>query len=208
MSKRVKTDVNAFLRSRRSIRHFTPAIIPLEIINRILETATFAPSAHNLQPWRFVVLTDSLTKIHLAKAIVTKFRQDMVVDGIPSAEIEARAERTIRRSEEAPVIVVLCWDTSQVNSQPDASRQQAESLLGVQSVAMAGLQLLLAAQAEGIGASWICWPLYAPNETCSALGLAPEWEPQGMIFLGCPGEEPEIPKRKPLKDVSLWFSTT
>ena len=37
--------------------------------------------------------------------------------------------------------------------------------MGTQSVALAGLQLLLAAHAEGLGGTWICWPLFAPDET-------------------------------------------
>jgi coenzyme F420-0:L-glutamate ligase/coenzyme F420-1:gamma-L-glutamate ligase len=73
--------------------------------------------------------------------------------------------------------------------------------MGTQSVALAGLQLLLAAHAEGLGGTWICWPLFAPEETRRALDLPSEWEPQGMIFLGYPAEQPEIPRRKAIEEV-------
>ena len=200
----MNADLHAFLCSRRSIRRYKSDPVPGEIVQRILETAICAPSAHNLQPWRFVVLMNRKTKLRLAEAIAGKFRQDMITDGIPEVDIQARVGQTIRRAGEAPVIVVLCRDKTQVKSQPDAVREQAEALMGVQSVALAGLQLLLAAHAEGLGGTWICWPLFATDETRHALGLASDWEPLGMIFLGYPAETPDMPRRISLPEVT-WY---
>jgi F420 biosynthesis protein FbiB-like protein len=200
-----KDDLYAFLRSRRSIRRFKPDPVPTDIVQRILETAICAPSAHNLQPWRFAILTSAEAKLRLVEAITARFRQDMIADNVPETDIQARVERTVRRAGEAPVIVVLCRDTTQVKPQPDVLRQQEEVLMSTQSVALAGLQLLLAAHAEGLGGTWICWPLFAPDETRCALGLAVEWEPQGMIFLGYPDEEPEKPERSPLQEVAKYI---
>jgi nitroreductase len=125
----------------------------------------------------------------------------MIADGAAEADIADRVERSRRRMDEAPVVVVLCRDITQVNPQPDAIRQQAEATMGMQSVALAGLQLLLAAHAEGLGGTWICWPLFTPEETRRALNLPSEWEPQGMVFLGYPDEQPETPLRKPLSEI-------
>jgi F420 biosynthesis protein FbiB-like protein len=199
-----KDDLHAFLRSRRSIRRFKPEPVPNDCIQRILETAIFAPSAHNLQPWRFAVITSSAVKESLAKAITARFRQDMHVDGTPEAEIQARITRTLRRTVDAPVIVILCRDTTQVKADPSVLGRQMEVLMATQSVALAGLQLLLAAHAEGLGGTWICWPLFAPDETRRALGLSAAWEPQGMLFLGYPFEQPEPPIRPPQEDITLW----
>ena len=44
------------IEERRSIRKFQNKIVPKEIIERLLELATKAPSGKNRQPWRFVVL--------------------------------------------------------------------------------------------------------------------------------------------------------
>jgi coenzyme F420-0:L-glutamate ligase / coenzyme F420-1:gamma-L-glutamate ligase len=194
-------ELHAFLRSRRSTRRFRPDPVPAAVLQRVLETATYAPSAHNKQPWRFVVLTNAEAKSLLAKAITDKFRGDMIADGTAEADIADRAERSRRRMGEAPAVVVLCRDVTQVDPQPDAIRQQAEATMGTQSVALAGLQLLLAAHAEGLGGTWICWPLFTPEETRRALDLSSEWEPQGMIFLGYPDEQPEPPVRKPLSEI-------
>jgi len=201
----MENNLHAFLRSRRSIRYFKTDLIPSEIIQRILETTLFAPSAHNLQPWRFVVLTSTEAKSRLAETITDKFRQDMIADVIPEADIQARMEQTVHRVGEAPVIVVLCRDRTRVKLQLNEVHQQAEAVMSTQSVAIAGLQLLLAAYAEGLGGTWICWPLFAPEETRRALGLASDWEPQGMIFLGYPAEAPEIPARISLQEVTRYL---
>jgi coenzyme F420-0:L-glutamate ligase / coenzyme F420-1:gamma-L-glutamate ligase len=198
-------DLHTFLRSRRSIRRFRPDPVPEAVLQRILETATYAPSAHNKQPWRFVVLSNTEAKSRLAKAITDKFRHDMVTDGTPETEIQARVERTVRRANEAPAIIILCRDVTQADPQPDAARQLAEGTMGTQSVALAGLQLLLATHAEGLGGTWICWPLFAPEATRDALGLPTEWEPQGMIFLGYSTEQPVTPERKPLQEIVRYL---
>jgi nitroreductase len=129
----------------------------------------------------------------------------MATDGTPETEIQARLEKTVRRIDEAPAIIILCRDVTQANPQPDAVRQQAEATMGTQSVALAGLQLLLAAQAEGLGGTWICWPLFAPEATRHALGLPIDWEPQGMIFLGYSAEQPVTPDRKPLQEIMRYL---
>jgi nitroreductase len=77
--------------------------------------------------------------------------------------------------------------------------------MGIQSVAVAGLQLLLSAHAEALGATWICWPLFAVEELSKALDLPSEWKPQGMIFLGYPDEEPSPSSRKPLREIVRYL---
>ncbi|ABN69218.1 nitroreductase [Staphylothermus marinus F1] len=58
-----------FLKTRRSIRKFKSEKIPDEILLKILDTARYSPSAHNSQPWKFVIIDDRqildrLSKIH------------------------------------------------------------------------------------------------------------------------------------------------
>jgi coenzyme F420-0:L-glutamate ligase / coenzyme F420-1:gamma-L-glutamate ligase len=200
-----KEELHAFLRSRRSIRRFKPDPVPPDCLHRILETGMYAPSAHNLQPWRFAVITSPAVKARLSDAITDRFRQDMLAEGGPESDIQARVKRTIRRTNEAPAIVILCREKTKVKPQPDLDLQKKEAIMSTQSVALAGLQLLLAAHAEGLGGTWICWPLFAPDETRHALGLAPEWDPQGLLFLGYPGETPEMPERNSLQEVVRYI---
>jgi coenzyme F420-0:L-glutamate ligase / coenzyme F420-1:gamma-L-glutamate ligase len=194
-------ELHTFLRTRRTIRRFKPDAVPENVLQKILETATYAPSAHDQQPWRFAVVTGDSAKMHLAETITGRFLQDMLADGKPESDIQGRIERTIRRTNESPVIVVLCRDKNAVDSQPDEAARQAEIKMGEQSVALAGLQLLLAVHAEGLGGNWICWPLFTPEETRRALELPAEWEPQGMVFIGYPAETPEAPLRRPFSEI-------
>jgi len=197
-------DLHDFLRSRRSIRRFRPDPVPAAVIRRILETAIYAPSAHNDQPWRFAVVTDLSVKARLAEAMAADFRRDLEKEGLPEADIAARLERSRRRIQEAPVVVILCMDATGMNNYSDPKRQQAEMTMAVQSTALAGLQLLLAVHAEGLGGVWTCGPLFTSETVRAALDLPATWQPQAMLFIGYPAESPSIPERKPLEQVALF----
>lgn len=54
--------------SRRSIRHFAPDPVPMEVIEEAVRAASTAPSGANLQPWRFVVISDPERKRRLREA--------------------------------------------------------------------------------------------------------------------------------------------
>jgi nitroreductase len=86
---------------------------------------------------------------------------------------------------------------------PDERRQHNEYLMAVQSTAMAGQNLLLAAYAHGLGACWLCAPLFAPEVVRTALALADDWLPQGAITLGYPAETKEK-SRHPLEKSIVW----
>ena len=62
------SSVDQAARTRRSVRDFSPEPVDLGDVTRILELGTMAPSAWNLQPWRFVVVTDQSTKEALQTA--------------------------------------------------------------------------------------------------------------------------------------------
>jgi F420 biosynthesis protein FbiB-like protein len=193
-------DQHSFLRTRRSIRRFKPDPISDSVIERILTTATFAPSAHNRQPWRFVIVRTHAVRMRLAQALTSKMRADMQAEGTAESEIEKRTANSLRRIDEAPVLIMLCRDITDV--QVDTSE---EVMMGVQSVAAAGLQLLLAAHAEGLGGNWICWPLYAQEETRNALELPDSWEPHAMFFVGLSDEESKSKFLKPVAESSIWL---
>ncbi len=197
-------DLHAFLRTRRSIRRFKPDPITDEVLSRVLATATFAPSAHNTQPWRFAIVgrignppTDARQR--LAHALTSAMRRDMTIDGAPEAEIEKRVANSIRRINEAPVLLILCRDVTAVRE-----HKPQDTVMAIQSVANAATYLLLAAHAEGLGGNWICWPLYAQEETREALDLPETWEPQAMVFLGWTDEEAKEKILKPINDLVMY----
>jgi F420 biosynthesis protein FbiB-like protein len=189
-------DLHQFLRSRRSIRRFKAEPVADSVIERILTTATYAPSAHNLQPWRFVVIKSADVKPRLAKALTDKMRLDMHVEGAPETEIEKRVASSLRRIDEAPVIILLCREISDVRV-----NTLEENIMNIQSTALAGLQLLLAAHAEGLGGNWICWALYAQEATRSALDLPETWVPQAIIFIGQANETPKAKTSRSMNEL-------
>lgn len=195
------TNLRDFLRSRRSIRRFKPDPVPDSVIRDILHTATFAPSAHNRQPWRFIVLTEPAAKNHLSEAMAEEFQRDLERDNLPTEEILKRVNRSRERITSAPVVIMLCLDMTEMDTYPDARRNQAEHLIATQSAANAGMQLLLAAHAEGLGGVWVCSPVFAQTIVQNALNISATWEPQAMFLLGYADEHPQLRERKPIEDV-------
>jgi len=198
-------ELHDFLRTRRSIRRFKPDPIPDSVIEDILSTATYAPSAHNRQPWRFVVMSSAATKGQLADAMAIDFERDLKRDGLAAEKIEAQVKRSTERIISAPVAILLCLDRSEMDSYSDEKRNRAEYMMAVQSVAAAALQLLLAAHAEGLGGVWACWPLFAQETIQKTLSLSDTWEPQGMFFLGYPDFIPKTRDRKRVEIISLFL---
>jgi F420 biosynthesis protein FbiB-like protein len=199
------TNLHEFLRSRRSIRRFQSQAVDRETLTRILATATRAPSAHNRQPWRFAVLTQPQPKSRLSEFLGAEFRRDLASDGLPEAEIQSRLKRSKSRIVDAPVVIILCMDASEMDVYPDEKRSGAEQTMAIQSVAAAGLQLQLAAHAEGLGSVWTCGPLFSPKTVKAALDLPESWEPQAMFFIGYPAEEPRKKELKTLDEVTQWM---
>lgn len=197
-------DLHNFLRTRRSIRRFKPDPVPDSVIEKILLTSTFAPSAHHRQPWRFVVLKDTGLRLNLAEAMAVEFERDLTADGHPPETIQAQIKRSKDRITSAPIIILLCLDMSEMDVYPDKKRKQAEFRMTVQSVANAGMQLLLAAHAEGLGSVWVCSPLFAQEAIQKTLSLPESWEPQAMYFLGYPMDIPAPRERKPLSEIALF----
>ena len=200
-----KEALHRFLRTRRSIRRFKPDPVPGPVIEEILRTATFAPSAHNRQPWRFALVTEGSMKAQLADAMINKFQKELEQDNIPPAEISERISRSRGRILSAPVVIILSVDMSDMDTYPDRHRKKAEYIMATQSAASAGMHLLLAAHAEGLGAVWVCSPLFAQETVQSALNLPKTWEPQAMYFLGYPEKIPPVRKRKSIDEIVRSF---
>ena len=198
------TNINLiqFLQTRRSVRRFKADPIPDSVIRNILHTATFAPSAHHRQPWRFVVVTDSSVKKHLADSMAVAFEKDLrQKDNLPQEEVDKLTNRSKSRINEAPIVIMLCLDMTDMNQYADKKRKRAEFLTATQSVANAGMQLLLAAHAEGLGGVWVCSPIFAQETVQKALEISKTWEPQAMFLIGYPLVLPEVRERKNLGEI-------
>ncbi|GAB4157555.1 MAG: nitroreductase family protein [Candidatus Promineifilaceae bacterium] len=191
-------------RSRRSIRRYQSQPVPAGMIEQLLTAAIWAPSAHNRQPWRFAIIQTEAVKHRLAAAMGARLRADLAADGAPPELIEQDANRSYQRITTAPVLVLLCLSLEDMDVYPDAARRQNEWVMAVQSTAMAGQNLLLAAHALGLGACWMCAPLFCPDVVQRALELPASWQPQGLITLGYPAEN-RAKNRRPLAQHTRYF---
>lgn len=193
-----------WLMSRRSIRRYKPDPVPPALVEQLLIAAIWAPSAHNRQPWRFAVITRPETRHSLATAMGLKLRADLAADNVPTDVIEKDAGRSYERITGAPLLVLLCHSMQQMDSYRDERRQRYEWVMATQSTAMAAQNFLLAAHALGLGACWMCAPLFCPDVVKQTLNLPADWEPQALLTVGYPAESKEK-TRQPLATRVLYL---
>lgn len=153
--------------SRKSVRAYTDeSISPMEV-ETLLKAAMAAPSAKNLQPWRFVVVTEATTKEKLAVGF-----NKMIA--------------------KAPVAIVVCGQIIREDGEPN--------LNWTADCAAATENLLLAAEALGLGAVWTaCYPYEdRMNPAIDALGLPDDVRPYCIVPVGHPlGDDKPKDKWKP-----------
>jgi len=195
-------DIAQAVITRRSIRRFKPKRVPRDIIKIILDMARWAPSAHNAQPWRLVVIDDDEVKRKLASEMGRAWLSDLEKDGVP----REKAERIVRiesweRITNSPIVIIACLTMENMDRYPDRRRRKAEYLMAVQSVAAYIQNILLLAHNEGLGACWICAPLFCQGAVRKVLGLPKSIEPQAMIIMGYADEKPNPPPRRKLEEI-------
>ena len=198
-------EFEALANSRKSVREFSEAPLELELVDRLLSTACQAPSAHNRQPWRFAVLWEFDARDKLARAMGGKLRSDRLADGDDSQDVARDVERSWNRITGAPVAILVSLTMEDMDEYPDSERGRAEYRMATHGVAMAGENLLLAAHAHGLGACWMCAPLFAQEVAAEALDLPSSWEPQGLVLLGWPAGPGRRRDRRPLDEVTVYL---
>jgi F420 biosynthesis protein FbiB-like protein len=151
-----------------------------------------------------VVIQSAATKRLLAETMAAAFRRDLERDGRLSTEVEDRIASSVGRFRRAPLLLLACLTMKPLDVYPDAVRQQAEYVMGVQSVAAAIQNILLAAYAEGLGSCWHCAPLFCAAEVRRVLKLPDDFQPQALITLGVAAESPNPPPRRSLREVILF----
>lgn len=186
------------LKQRRSIRKYQNKFIPKEILLNVLIAAGWAPSAHNSQPWRFIIVENPAVKRELAERMVKEWATDLTRDGY-TVDQKKETER-VQRFANAPALVVVCQTMEGLRKFPDKRRQKIERDLASESIGAALQNLLLAASASGLGACWYCAPAFCKSTVREVLKIPQEVEPSALILVGYPDEEPVAPPKKSLKD--------
>jgi nitroreductase len=154
--------------SRQSVREYDKKDVPNELVGQLLEAATHAPSAGNLQPWEFIVVKDKKTKSELANAALRQ-----------------------RHVEEAPVVIVVCADVEKIS---DRYGERGKNLYCIQDTAAAIENMLLSATSLGLGTCWI--GAFEEDKVKVILNIPDKLKPVALITVGFPLPYSELEKTK------------
>lgn len=192
---------NETLRSinrRHSVRHFTEREVRDEDLSVILNAANRAPSAHNQQSWRFIVLRGQ--KKHDLATLVTDRATDFPR---PSSILLRMASRSIIS---APLVVAVANTGELIRHGADLFQVDKEAArdffrtMEIQSSAAAVENLLVAATSLDIGSVWLGILFLLKQDVLNFLG-EPAGEFMAVVPLGYPAKTSEGPKKRPLEAI-------
>jgi nitroreductase len=176
---------------QRAYRSLRPDPVPDEVVTRVLEAATHAPSAENHQPWEFVVVRDQATREAIGR--VTQGLWEAAgrehSRGLPPAFFAAVDHWATGGLAAAPVHVVVCGDTSR------CPEPQLPS-----SIYPAVQNLLLAALALGLGSLMSTLPVVDRAAFRPLLGLPDHIVPMALVPLGWPARPLGPARREPVAE--------
>lgn len=167
------------VRRRRSVRRFKPDPVPREKLVQLLEGAISAPSAGNVQPWRFLVIEDPGRRRALAAAAL---RQNWIAG--------------------APALIVVLADLERAAA---SYGSRGVELYALQDTAAAVQNLLLGAVDAGLAACWV--GAFSESEVSRILELPAGLRPVAMVPVGrAEKNPPPRPSRRSLNEV-VQFDT-
>jgi nitroreductase len=197
-------DVMEAVRGRRSIRRYEDRPVSQDLVNEILEAARLAPSASNLQTWRFKVVNDGDTRKALRQAAFNqKFVEEAPVVIVACADFLAfddRAKRTLEllRSSARPSLTMIMRYMRSGSGEDSEERQLVNAVI---NVSIAVENMVLAATSMGLGTCWV--RAFSPEKVAEILSLPPECPPLILLPLGYPAEDPAPRSRKSLPQITL-----
>lgn len=137
------------IKNRRSIRKYNDKAVSQKVIRQLIEAGRYAPSSHNSQPWRFVVVSDKKKVQELSSDIKKWYKRLLILRPILSfTGLRKLIESVKKRVEsdkdllfyDAPLLVLICAKPS--------------SFALVDS-ACAAQNMMLSARSLNIGSCWI-----------------------------------------------------
>lgn len=187
---------------RRSVREFSPDPIPREVLLHAIAAAASAPSGANLQPWKFVVVTDPAVKARIREA--AELEEKANYSGrMPEEWLEALAPLQTDWKKEfletAPALIVVFREDYR-----EVEGRRLHNYYVTESVGIACGFLLAALHEAGL-ATLTHTP--SPMKFLSEILERPRNEkPFLLIPVGYPDAGCRVPdiRRKPLDDVMLW----
>ncbi|OEH91753.1 nitroreductase family protein [Bacillus solimangrovi] len=183
------------IRNRRSICKVAPDPIDREVIEQLLESATWAPNHHYTEPWKFFVLTGDGRR-PLGKVLAEISMETM--EDLKEVEVQSILKKKEEKAFRAPVIIAVAAIPS--------TDPKVEYIEEIGAVNAAIQNLLLAAHALGLGAIWRTGkPCYHPRMK-ELFGLADKDEMLGFIYLGYPVDVQKPGKRVSFQEKTVWVN--
>jgi len=169
----VAMEFDQVIRKRHMVRAYQPRPVEEEKIRKILRNAHRAPSAGFKQPQEFIVVRDPKVKEALARAALYQ----MFIA-------------------EAPVVIVVCSDTSRPAERYGSRGVHFYSII---DGAFAAMIILLTVVNEGLGCCFV--GAFHDDQVSQVLGLPDYVRPIGIIPIGYPAEGPQKYRRIPLERI-------
>jgi nitroreductase len=214
----VDLDLVATLRSTGAARQFHPGPVADEVLERLLDTARFAPSGGNRQGWRVIVVKDPVARAGLRDIYLTGWYEylAMVSAGlVPWAPVtdrdgEAAALTDAPRFavagaavpgfaetlDTAPALLLVLADLSALAAvDRDLPRY---TLVGGASIYPFVWSVLLAARTEGLGGVMTTMPVRRENDVRALFGIPETVAVASLVVLGRPVSAPRKLTRAPV----------
>lgn len=188
-------DVFSAIKTRRSIGVVKPDPVSTEVIKKILEAGTWAPSHYRTEPWRFFVLTGE-ARNQLGSAFVAFAKKTMKNPN--SEEGKQRLVREAQKPLRAPVVIAVAVEPMLTNKRVLKNEEFAAVHAAVQN-------MLLATHALGFGAIWRTGEVCYSSEVKQLFGLSKQSEMVGFIYIGYPDMEKEGVRKQDFSRVTKWF---
>ena len=189
------------LKGRRSYKlSFKNKEVDLKVIKNCLELAQWAPNAHNGQFWRYIIIKNDPSREKLINKMNEKLKVDLKKEGKSEDYIDRKINKTRKNLLQAPILILLCLDQTDLDKYPDSDRTRNELILGIQSISCSATYLLLAFEMNHLAACWYCAPLFAKSITKEALQLPDSYVPMAFFTVGYPANSVRAPLRKKLEE--------
>jgi nitroreductase len=188
---------------RRSVRAFTPAPVPREVLEALVLAGAAAPSPLNNQPWRFVVVQRRSCIKAIADAVEKKAAsiKDMVNLAARQDYLAYCRDAVFFRNAGALIVVLLKPMSGEAREHhwgvPGYFENERRARSDILCIGAAGQNILLAAESLGYGACMMLYPLAAGDTVAALLGIEAPWEIMCFIPVGVrAGDLPPAPKRR------------
>ena len=189
------SEITEIIKNRRTIypQFYSSRKVHKEIIEHLLQNATWAPTHGMTQPWRFKVFTeesrktlsDTLSMLYKELTPTENFREDKF------AKMQARPFQ-------ASAVIVAYMKRGDNPKIPEIEE--------ISSVACAIQNLCLTATAYGIGSFWSTPKIIYTKEMNNFLKISDEDKCMGIIYLGYPNDEWPKGQRKPIEYLTEWYN--